>query len=141
MKNKINKTYPLVPLRDVVIFPRMIMPLFVGRNRSVKAIEKIDAKNPEVVLVAQKSSSIDSPKEKDLYRVGVIAKILQTLKLPDGTLKILVEAKEKIKITEIIETPYGYFEALAEEVNTKKEKGVENVRFDKTGVRIEAFQV
>jgi ATP-dependent Lon protease len=124
MKSKINKAYPLVPLRDVVIFPRMIMPLFVGRNKSVRAIEKIDAKSPEVVLVAQKDSSIDSPKEKDLYKVGVIAKILQTLKLPDGTLKILVEARNKVEITEIIETPHGSFEALIEEVKTAREKGV-----------------
>ena len=125
MRNKINKAYPLVPLRDVVIFPRMIMPLFVGRSKSIRAIEKIDTKNHEVVLVAQKKSSVDSPKARDLYKFGVIAKILQTLKLPDGTLKTLIEAKEKIKITKVIETPHGYFEALIEKVKTVKERGVE----------------
>jgi len=126
--NKINKTYPLVPLRDAVIFPRMIVPLFVGRSKSVKAIEKIDVNKLRVVLVTQKNSSTDSPKEKDLYKVGVIAKILQTLKLPDGTLKILVEATERvkiIKITKVTETPYSYFQALIEETKTVSEKGIE----------------
>ncbi|NRA74134.1 MAG: endopeptidase La [Rickettsiales bacterium] len=125
MKNKINKSYPLVPLRDVVVFPHMITPLFVGRSKSINAIENMNAKNREVVMVAQKDSSIESPKRKDLYKVGVITKILQTLKLPDGTLKILVEAKEKVKITKIIDSQNEYFEAAVDKVKDKKEVGVE----------------
>lgn len=125
MKPMINKTYPLVPLRDVVIFPGMIMPLFVGRHKSVMAIEKINAKNAELVFVAQRNFSVETPGEKDLYRVGVIAQILQTMKLPDGTLKILVRAQSKVLIQEIIETSAGSFEALVKETRTVVEKGAE----------------
>jgi ATP-dependent Lon protease len=125
MKNKANKPYPLVPLRDVVIFPQMIMPLFVGRDKSVKAIEKINSNNSELVLVAQKTPTIESPEEKDLYRIGVVAKILQTVKLPDGTLKILIKAQEKVSITEVIETPHGSYEALIEKTQTIEEDGIE----------------
>ena len=95
------KQYPLLPLRDVVVFPKMIVPLFVGREKSIKAIKQLKKKNSHIVLVSQKNASIVDPKTQDLYNVGVLAKLLQTITLPDGTLKILIEAIQKVKIHDI----------------------------------------
>ena len=93
------KNLPLLPLRDIVIFPDMIVPLFVGREKSVKAIEEVmksDSEDKLVLLVTQIDSLIDNPKEKDLYKVGILGNVLQMLKLPDGTVKVLVEGKSRI---------------------------------------------
>ncbi len=95
---------PLVPLRDIVMFPGMVSPLFVGRNKSILAIEKAVANNQQVIFVTQKDSNNNNPDEKDVYNIGVIGNILQLLKLPDGTVKILVEAKNRITIKQIIAT-------------------------------------
>ena len=89
---------PVLPLRDIVVFPQMIVPLFVGRDRSINALEITMSENKDIVLVTQKASKIEDPKPKDLYSVGTICKILQLLKLPDGTLKVLVEGKKRVKI-------------------------------------------
>jgi ATP-dependent Lon protease len=102
--------YPLVPLRDVVVFPKMIMPLFVGREKSIKAIKGLKNKNSTLILVSQKDSSITDPKQKDIYKIGVIAKIIQTLSLPDGTLKVLVEALHKVEIINVV-SKGGYLQA------------------------------
>ena len=83
---------PLLPLRDIVVFPDMIVPLFVGREKSVKAIEEVmkhDPSEKQVLLVTQKDAITDNPKENDLHKVGILANILQMLKLPDGTVKVL----------------------------------------------------
>ena len=96
------KNLPLLPLRDIVIFPDMIVPLFVGREKSVKAIEEVmkeDNEDKPVLLVTQKESVIDDPKENDLYKVGILGNVLQMLKLPDGTVKVLVEGKSRVNIT------------------------------------------
>lgn len=93
---------PLLPLRDIVVFPDMIVPLFVGRQKSVKAIEevmKLDTNEKQVLLVTQKDAIIDNPKENDLFKIGILGNILQMLKLPDGTVKVLVEGKERVKIS------------------------------------------
>ncbi len=89
---------PVLPLRDIVVFPQMIVPLFVGRKKSVSALETSMSENKDIILVTQKNSKIEDPKPKDLYVVGTLCKILQLLKLPDGTLKVLVEGKKRIKI-------------------------------------------
>ncbi len=89
---------PVLPLRDIVVFPQMIVPLFVGRNKSVKALEIAMSENMDIVLVTQKNAKVEDPKRKDLYSIGTICKILQLLKLPDGTLKVLVEGKKRVKI-------------------------------------------
>ena len=89
---------PVLPLRDIVVFPQMIVPLFVGRNKSVKALEIAMSDNKDIVLVTQKVAKVEDPKPKDLYSIGTICKILQLLKLPDGTLKVLVEGKKRVKI-------------------------------------------
>lgn len=113
-KNKL--VLPLVPLRDIVMFPGMVSPLFVGRNKSILAIEKSVAQNQQVVFVTQKDSNKNSPDEQDVYNIGVVGNILQLLKLPDGTIKILVEAKERVTIKKIFSTP----ECLSSEVTFLK---------------------
>ena len=98
---------PLLPLRDIVIFPDMIVPLFVGREKSVLAIEEVmkaSNKDKSILLVAQKESQVDNPSSKDLYKVGVLANILQMLKLPDGTVKVLVEGISRVSLKDVKET-------------------------------------
>ena len=101
LSNVINdqlQVMPVLPLRDVVVYPYMVIPLFVGREKSIKALEKAMDENKQILLVAQKNASQDEPEVEDLYRIGTIANILQLLKLPDGTIKVLVEGSERAKI-------------------------------------------
>ena len=91
---------PLLPLRDIVIFPSTVVPLFVGRKKSIKALEEVMKSDKSIVLVAQKNSEVDDPKEQDIYSYGCLSKILQLLKLPDGTVKVLVEGISRVKINE-----------------------------------------
>ncbi|MDK2760955.1 MAG: endopeptidase La [Sphingopyxis sp.] len=93
-----TQSYPLLPLRDIVVFPHMIVPLFVGRDRSVAALETAMENDKEIFLVAQLDPGEDDPQRDDLYDVGVIATVLQLLKLPDGTVRVLVEGKERAKL-------------------------------------------
>jgi ATP-dependent Lon protease len=94
----VTYTKPLLPLRDIVIFPSMVVPLFVGREKSIKALQEVMKSDKSVVLVAQKNSEIDDPTEKDLYSYGCLSKVLQLLKLPDGTVKVLIEGQKRVKI-------------------------------------------
>ena len=89
---------PLLPLRDIVIFPSMVVPLFVGREKSIKALQEVMKSDKSIVLVTQKNSEIDDPTTKDLYQYGCMSKVLQLLKLPDGTVKVLIEGEKRIKI-------------------------------------------
>jgi len=82
---------PVLPLRDIVVFPHMIVPLFVGREKSVRALEAVMKEDKQILLVAQKNASQDDPSGDDIYRVGTVSTVLQLLKLPDGTVKVLVE--------------------------------------------------
>ena len=95
---KASYVKPLLPLRDIVIFPSMVVPLFVGRDRSIKALQEVMKSDKSIVLVTQKNSEIDEPTEKDLYGYGCLSKVLQLLKLPDGTVKVLVEGEKRVKI-------------------------------------------
>ena len=88
----------LLPLRDIVIFPSMVVPLFVGREKSIKALQEVMKSDKSIVLVTQKNSEIDDPSSKDLYQYGCMSKILQLLKLPDGTVKVLVEGEKRVRI-------------------------------------------
>ncbi len=98
----IEESLPLIPLRDVVVYPEMVIPLFVGREKSVQAIEMaVDQTNKQLLLVAQHESEVDDPADGDLYSTGTLANILQMLKLPDGTLKILVEGQERVNLSNI----------------------------------------
>jgi ATP-dependent Lon protease len=100
-KVKINNL-PILPLRDIVMFPGMVAPLFVGRDKSIKALEYAIHHNQKVLMVTQKDSNIDDPKANSIYRIGVVGTILQLLKLPDGTVKALVEAEERRRIKKIV---------------------------------------
>ncbi|MEN8169090.1 MAG: endopeptidase La [Pseudomonadota bacterium] len=97
------RSMPVLPLRDVVVYPHMVIPLFVGRDKSIKALEAAMEEDKEILLVAQKSASEDDPTEEDVYRIGTLSTILQLLKLPDGTVKVLVEGGQRAKIVNFIE--------------------------------------
>ncbi len=103
----------VLPLRDIVVFPHMIVPLFVGREKSVRALEAVMKDDKQILLVAQKNASQDDPSIEDIYRIGTVSTILQLLKLPDGTVKVLVEGGHRAKITGFKETE-AYFEAFVE---------------------------
>jgi len=103
----------VLPLRDIVVFPHMIVPLFVGREKSVRALEAVMKDDKQILLVAQKNAAQDDPEPTDIYRVGTVSTILQLLKLPDGTVKVLVEGGRRARITGFKETD-AYFEAFTE---------------------------
>ena len=98
-----DKAIPVLPLRDTVVFPKMIVPLFVGRQKSINALQQVNEIGGKVVLVTQKKAAVEEPKEKDIYSVGTMGNILQMLKLPDGTVKVLIEGVERIKINNFID--------------------------------------
>ncbi|MEL6258958.1 MAG: LON peptidase substrate-binding domain-containing protein, partial [Pseudomonadota bacterium] len=104
------KTLPVLPLRDIVVFPEMVAPLFVGRDKSVRALEMVDEGENEIMLVAQRDPSVDDPQADDLYEVGAVASILQLLKLPDGTVKVLAEGKTRARLVQLLDRG-GYYEA------------------------------
>ncbi|TRW95678.1 endopeptidase La [Paracoccus sp. M683] len=108
-----TQTHPVLPLRDIVVFPHMIVPLFVGREKSVRALESVMEADRPILLAAQKDASIDEPTEDGIYRTGVLANVLQLLKLPDGTVKVLVEGRSRVRITRFVHND-DYFEAYAE---------------------------
>ena len=89
---------PLLPLRDIVVFPSMVIPLFVGRDKSISALNEVMKKDKKIILVTQKNSEIDDPKKTDIFMYGCEGSILQLLKLPDGTVKVLVEGIKRVKI-------------------------------------------
>ena len=99
---------PLLPLRDIVIFPSMVVPLFVGREKSIKALQEVMKSDKSIVLVTQKNSEIDDPNGKDLYQYGCLSKVLQLLKLPDGTVKVLVEGEKRVKILKYNDNSNNY---------------------------------
>ena len=94
----VENNIPVLPLRDIVVFPHMVVPLFVGRDKSVKALEKVMTGDKRIMLITQKSASVDDPKKDDLFDFGTIANVLQLLKLPDGTVKVLVEGLQRASI-------------------------------------------
>ena len=119
-----TQTFPVLPLRDIVVFPQMIVPLFVGRDKSVAALEAAMAGDKEIFLVAQLDPAQDDPKEDDLYDIGVTATVLQLLKLPDGTVRVLVEGKERGRLGELSEAD-GYLSAKVEPVADQPAEGTE----------------
>src|SRR6186713_1998949 len=114
-----SRVLPLLPLRDVVVFPHMVIPLFVGRPKSIKALEAAMEEGKNVVLVAQKSAAKDEPNPEDLYDVGTVSTILQMLKLPDGTVKVLVEGVQRARIERVL-TDKPNFEAEIELIATEE---------------------
>ncbi|MGY8869818.1 MAG: LON peptidase substrate-binding domain-containing protein, partial [Pseudomonadales bacterium] len=106
----INVELPVLPLRDVVVYPHMVIPLFVGREKSIEALEAAMESNKEILLIAQKNASDDEPVAGDLHEIGTVASVLQMLKLPDGTVKVLVEGDYRARILELDDTD-NYFTA------------------------------
>ncbi len=119
-----EKTMPVLPLRDVVVFPHMVIPLFVGRRKSIKALEEAMESGKEIMLVAQKSASDDDPQPDRIHNIGTLANILQLLRLPDGTVKVLVEGERRAVIQRYVETE-DYFSAdvaiLEDQITNEKE--------------------
>ena len=115
MTKKPLETFPVLPLRDIVVFPHMIVPLFVGREKSVKALEEVMKDDKRILLSSQIDPSIDEPQTDGIYKVGVLANVLQLLKLPDGTVKVLVEGGVRVKIINFVDNKF-FFEANASEI-------------------------
>ncbi len=119
-----EQTYPVLLLRDIVIFPHMIVPLFVGREKSVKALDKAMGGDKKIVLLTQKDPSLDSPLPEELYTTGTIGNVVQLLRLPDGTVKALVEGVERVKIKRFLDNAAFYeaeTEAVADKINEKED--------------------
>ena len=121
---KLTSLKPLLPLRDIVIFPSMVVPLFVGREKSIKALQETMKTDKSIVLITQKNSETDDPTSKDLYQYGCLSKVLQLLKLPDGTVKVLVEGEKRVKILKYNENSNNYFTCeieISEDQNISKD--------------------
>ncbi|SLN11824.1 Lon protease [Pseudoruegeria aquimaris] len=112
MPEQLNQTFPVLPLRDIVVFPHMIVPLFVGREKSVRALEEVMQDDKQILLSSQIDPAEDDPTADGIYKVGVLANVLQLLKLPDGTVKVLVEGRSRVKIDTFVDNP-DFFEASA----------------------------
>jgi ATP-dependent Lon protease len=113
MQDPLSSSYPVLPLRDIVVFPHMIVPLFVGREKSVRALEEVMQDDKQILLSSQIDPSEDDPSIEGIYKAGVLANVLQLLKLPDGTVKVLVEGKSRVSVTGFVEND-SHFEATAE---------------------------
>ena len=124
--NEVNRAtlYPVLPLRDIVVFPHMIVPLFVGREKSVRALEDVMKDDKQVLLATQKNAAQDDPQPEDIYTVGTIGTVLQLLKLPDGTVKVLVEGGQRARISNYAENAQ-FFQAYAEPVADSDNQGKE----------------
>jgi ATP-dependent Lon protease len=110
-----TKTLPVLPLRDIVVFPHMVVPLFVGRDKSVRALEEVMRHDKQILLATQKNSADDDPAPSAIYEIGVVATVLQLLKLPDGTVKVLVEGRSRARITHFTEQA-DFYQAEVEHV-------------------------
>ena len=117
-------TYPVLPLRDIVVFPHMIVPLFVGRAKSIRALEEVMGSDKQIMLVTQINASDDDPTPIAIHKVGTVANVLQLLKLPDGTVKVLVEGKGRAQIDEYTGRE-DFYEASATPLQERAEDPVE----------------
>ena len=136
MKNLVpDSSNPVLPLRDIVVFPNMIVPLFVGRTKSIKALETAEKDQKEILLVSQKDANVDEPVESDMYKIGTLASILQLLKLPDGTVKVLVEGIERSEITSFLDNDLFYEANTIPLIENKEDKKNEIDALIRTSVR------
>src|SRR4051812_12361210 len=101
-KKKGGRTLPLLPLRDIIVFPHMVVPLFVGREKSINALEQAMSGDKEIVLSAQKKAKTNDPTPEDIFSVGTVGQIIQLLRLPDGTVKVLVEGKRRARLKKFV---------------------------------------
>ncbi|MBA4749858.1 MAG: endopeptidase La [Alphaproteobacteria bacterium] len=127
--------YPILPLRDIVVFPYMVVPLFVGRERSVRALENVMQEDQEILLVTQKDASLEEPKARDLYTIGTLGRIMQLLKLPDGTVKILVEGHSRARILRFSEEK-DFFQGSIEILEEIPGDATENEALMRTAVSL-----
>ena len=125
---------PVLPLRDVVVYPHMVIPLFVGREKSIEALEAAMAGGKEILLLAQRKASDDEPNAKDLFSIGTVASILQMLKLPDGTVKVLVEGDFRASVESVFDTA-GYFTAKLQILEVKTQQGSESEIYKRTALQ------
>src|SRR6201988_4911370 len=123
-ENPVLSKYPVLPLRDIVVFPHMIVPLFVGREKSVRALEDVMKEDKQILLVTQRNAAQDDPGPTDMYRVGTIGTVLQLLKLPDGTVKVLVEGVQRARITSFTDNA-NFFQASAQMLEDSVGQGQE----------------
>ena len=124
MESERAVVFPVLPLRDIVVFPHMIVPLFVGREKSVRALEDVMKDDKNILLVAQKNASQDDPGPEDIHRIGTVGTVLQLLKLPDGTVKVLVEGNRRARIKRFTDN-HAFFQAVADIVEDKAEDSKE----------------
>ena len=131
---EVKITLPLLPLRDIVVFPNMVIPLFVGRDKSISALNEVMKHDKKIVLVTQKNSEIDDPKSSDVYTYGCESNILQLLKLPDGTVKVLVEGSKRVKIVDFkdeekfISCSFEYQKEIIENEETLKTLAISAIK-------------
>ncbi|HUQ01433.1 MAG TPA: LON peptidase substrate-binding domain-containing protein, partial [Kofleriaceae bacterium] len=118
------RTMPLLPLRDIIVFPHMVVPLFVGREKSINALEEAMAGDKELILAAQKKAKTNDPREEDIFAVGTIGHIIQMLRLPDGTVKVLVEGKGRAKVI-AFEQSTPFFSVEVEDIGEPDERSLE----------------
>ena len=128
MKDRKSEILPMLPLRDVVVYPQLVIPLFVGREKSIQAIEKANNGDKKILLVAQKNANKDEPLVKDLFKIGTVATILQMLKLPDGTVKVLVEGIDRAEVTSFQEKG-DFWSANVNLVEIKERKDKKTLAF------------
>src|SRR5574342_997527 len=115
---------PLLPLRDIIVFPHMVVPLFVGRQKSIKALEEAMNKQKYILLAAQREAKTNEPAEDDIYRVGTLGTVVQLLRLPDGTVKVLVEGKKRARVVKYVDDG-EFFLVEAEPIDETGEKTTE----------------
>jgi ATP-dependent Lon protease len=109
---------PLLPLRDIIVFPHMVVPLFVGRQRSIRALEEAMSKQKFILLAAQKDAKTNDPTEDDIYQVGTLGSVVQLLRLPDGTVKVLIEGKKRARVAQYVDHPDFFLVEVDEIVET-----------------------
>src|SRR5213594_3213200 len=117
---------PLVPLRDVVVFPYTMIPFVVGRRSSLEAVEKALSGNRRIFLATQRNARVDDPKPEDINSIGTIANIVQSVKQQNGNIKLLVEGLARARVIEVEEAPEGYFQTLLKAIEKKSEAGAES---------------
>src|SRR3989344_363607 len=121
-KTPSNSIVPLLPLRDIIVFPHMVVPLFVGREKSINALEDALNHKKDILLVAQKKAKTNDPIPEDLFKVGTLGAIIQLLRLPDGTVKVLVEGRQRVKVLRIIDNQ-KFFEVEVVPIPEKSDSG------------------
>src|SRR5215469_10733708 len=119
-----NETVPLLPLRELIVFPHEVYPIFVGRQKSIKALEAAEAAKKPILLVAQKDARVADPSPSDIYSIGTLGLVVQLLRLPDGTVKALLEGKKRARIVKYVSQD-DYFQVEAEEIEEGCERTTE----------------